>query len=56
MNVQIVLVPGKFYVVDGFTGPVSGPFETREEAEADRVQLNIADDCRALRYSPKSAL
>jgi hypothetical protein len=44
---QIEIVSGKWYVLDQFgtDGPVSGPFDTREAAEADRVQLNIADDC-----------
>lgn len=43
------LVSGKFYVLDQFSSecarPVAGPFDTREQAEAERVQLNIADDC-----------
>ena len=44
------IIPGKFYVIDQFAssngpGPVSGPFDTREEAEAERRQLNCADDC-----------
>lgn len=37
--------PGKFYVLDQFTGPVCGPFDTAAAAEAERVQINIADDC-----------
>lgn len=43
------LIPGKFYVCDIFSArdrpPVSGPFDTPEEAEADRLQLNIDGDC-----------
>lgn len=46
------LKSGKWYVVDRFAktaDPVSGPFDTREEAEQDRRELNIADDCEVLR-------
>lgn len=39
------IVVGKFYVVDMFSGPVGGPFETAEDAEIDRRQINIAEDC-----------
>lgn len=42
------VVPGKFYVIDVFRVkpiPVSGPFDTSEEAEDDRLQLNIDGDC-----------
>ena len=42
-------IKGKWYVVDCMARSddciVSGPFDTRAAAEADRVQLNIADDC-----------
>lgn len=35
----------RFYVVDAFSGPVSGPFNSYAEAEADRVELSIGEDC-----------
>lgn len=47
----VSIVSGKWYVVDMFgddpetRGAVAGPFDTRAEAEAERVQLNIAEDC-----------
>lgn len=42
------VIPGKFYVIDVFSVkpiPVSGPFDTSDEAEEDRQQLNIDGDC-----------
>jgi hypothetical protein len=43
------LIVGKWYVVDRFghgRGAVmSGPFDTKVEAERDRRAMNIADDC-----------
>jgi len=47
------LIVGKYYVVDLFSGPISGPFDTRAEAEAERVQLNIAEDCQVRKYLGK---
>ena len=50
------MIPGKFYVLDRFSEveePVSGPFDTKEQAEADREQLNIADDCFVRKYIGK---
>lgn len=44
-----MLIPGKFYVCDIFSArnrpPVSGPFDTAEQAEADRLTLNCDGDC-----------
>jgi hypothetical protein len=45
-------VPGKFYVADGYRvdgAYMSGPFDTRAEAEHDRRSMNIADDCTVVR-------
>lgn len=45
---QIEVIPGKWYVLDMFVEdgqPTAGPFNSREEAEKERIQLNIADDC-----------
>lgn len=39
------IIEGKWYVVDQLDGPVEGPFDTKEQAESERVQLNCADDC-----------
>lgn len=50
-RIVLDMVTNKWYVVDRFSGPVSGPFDTRCEAENERVQLNIADDCVVLRYT-----
>lgn len=41
---------GQFYVMDRFASSaqaayVSGPFDTRAAADADRREYNIADDC-----------
>lgn len=41
----VKMIPNRFYVVDAFNGPVAGPFESYKLAEADRVGLNIAEDC-----------
>jgi hypothetical protein len=55
------LIPGKYYVLDQFArpradgtmpDPLAGPFDTKAEAEAERVQLNIADDCYIGRKLP----
>lgn len=46
----ITFQPGKWYVMDGMASTrqrayVSGPFDTRTDAEHDRCQVNIAGDC-----------
>ena len=50
----IQLMAGKFYVLDVFAEhgapAVAGPFDTREQAEQERRELNIADDCIVRRY------
>jgi hypothetical protein len=45
------LIAGKYYVRDRFdeTDDVLGPFDSREAAEAEREQLNVADDCYTFR-------
>ncbi len=53
MSSQLII--GKFYVVDGMASDaasflVSGPFDTAEEAEKDRRQVNIADDCLVAKF------
>lgn len=51
----MVLLVGKWYVVDRFSGPVAGPFDSKKEAEAERKQLNIAVDCQSGVYKgPRS--
>lgn len=46
---MIKLKRGAFYVVDQFADGgaqvISEPFDTRQLAENERRQLNIADDC-----------
>lgn len=52
-QVKIEKVIGKWYVCDVFSQdgqPVSGPFDTKQDAENERRQLNIADDCFVARY------
>ena len=50
----IQLISGKFYVLDVFAKhgrpAVSGPFDTWKQAEKDRREINIADDCIVRRY------
>lgn len=46
----ITFMPGQWYVMDRFATSaqrayMSGPFGTAREAEIDRRELNIADDC-----------
>jgi hypothetical protein len=46
----IAFESGRFYVMDRFATTmqgayVSGPFEAEAEAEADRRERNIGDDC-----------
>lgn len=46
----IAFLPGRWYVMDRFASSVekayvAGPFISREEAETDRLERNIADDC-----------
>ena len=53
-----VLVPrivGKWYVYDQFASKlssalISGPFDSFKEAEKDRGERNIGEDCISLRY------
>jgi hypothetical protein len=53
----IQLVTGKFYVIDVFGEPgrqtIAGPFDTAEQAEREREEINIADDCIVRRYIGK---
>ena len=52
------LVPkivGKYYVYDQFASKlssalISGPFDSFKEAEKDRSERNIGEDCVSLRY------
>jgi hypothetical protein len=49
-------IPGKFYVLDQFSTdgqPISGPFDTKAEAEKDRREWNCADDYFVGKYTPK---
>lgn len=51
---QIPLIAGKWYVLDMFATdgrPTCGPFETHVQAEAERVQINIAEDCFLARFN-----
>lgn len=45
MTTKFKPIPGKFYVVDNFSGPIDQPFDTAAEAEVERRQLNIDEDC-----------
>ena len=49
---EITIIPGKFYLLDnrasflvGRAVIVAGPFDTKDEAEDERRQINIGDDC-----------
>ena len=35
----------KFYVVDSFSGPIAGPFDSKAAASKEARSLNIAGDC-----------
>jgi hypothetical protein len=55
MSENINLVTGKWYVIDLWkgpysSGPVAGPFETEAEAEKERKELNIAEDCTVRQF------
>ena len=41
----VSIVAGKYYVVDLFSGPVCGPFNSYIDAEETRRGLNTAEDC-----------
>lgn len=48
----IAFLPGRWYVMDRFASSVekayvAGPFISREEAETDRLERNIGDDCES---------
>lgn len=49
---EITIIPGKFYLLDqpasflmGRAVIVAGPYDSKAEAEAERRQINIGDDC-----------
>lgn len=42
---KLPVVEGKFYVVDAFSGPLSGPFDTADQASHDRKGMIIEEDC-----------
>lgn len=50
-------IVGKWYILDRYAStekPVAGPFDSRGLAEAERRQLNNADECfAAMRIAPE---
>jgi len=44
-GIKLPIIEGKFYVVDTFSGPMSGPFDTCDQADESRSGMAIEDDC-----------
>lgn len=50
INSKTPIIPGKWYVIDTCASPgradiVSGPFDSKEEADKDNQGSNIEEDC-----------
>jgi hypothetical protein len=44
-KVRLPVVEGKLYIIDMFSGPAAGPFDTAQEATKEKNGWNIAEDC-----------
>lgn len=44
-SIKLPIVDGKNYVLDTFSGPIAGPFDTLEQAQQVRSGMGIEEDC-----------